>query len=144
MAVVGRRLLAEVVADLEVFDAALWVLSEDGLQLECALHAGETDAVIEQLSVPVADSVVGVVASTGVPSCIGPGDPHNRTIDAMTGIETRAMAATPVYVGEKRCGVLSVVNPRNKEVFSTADLERVQWKAYLLGLLVQDCYELQQ
>jgi hypothetical protein len=141
MAAVGRRLLAETVAACDVFDAALWVLSEDGERLECALHAGSTDPVIEELSVPVAESVVGMVASTGVASSIGPGDEHNPTIDAATGIETRAMAATPVYAGEKLCGVLSVINPRHKEVFDAGDLETVEWKAYLLGLLLRDCHE---
>jgi GAF domain-containing protein len=136
-----RRLLREAIADLDAFDAALWVPSEDGLQLECALHAGGTPDSIEEQAVPVADSVVGLVASTGQPSSIGPGDPHNPSIDAETGIDTRAMVAAPVYAGEELCGVLSAINPHDREVFSREDLEKVTWRAYLLGLVVRDCHE---
>ncbi len=141
VAVLIRRLLAEAARDLDAFDAALWVVSAEGLELECALHVGGTPDTIEEQAVPVADSVVGLVASTGKSASIGPGDPHNPSIDAATGIDTRAMVAAPVYAGEELAGVLSAVNPRAKEMFSKEDLGKAEWWAYLLGLLVQDCHE---
>ena len=133
-----RRLLGETTAACQAAEATLWAPSADRSALEGALNHGHTPAVLEAASVPVDDSVVGLVFRTGVAACIGPGDPHNPTVDERTGLPTLAMAAAPVRSGSEAVAVLSVINPTRGGTFSRADLEALEWKAYLAGLVIED------
>jgi hypothetical protein len=85
--------------------------------------------------------VVGTVASNGLATSIGPGDFHNPSIDELTGLRTRAMVAAPVLVRGKIVGVVSAINPTGGGLFSAGDLERISWKAYLIGLVLRDSHE---
>ena len=134
----GRRLLAEVVADCGASEATLWLVARDEAHLEAVLNHGPQCQVLEQLSVPINDSVVGMVAHSGNSVSIGPEDDHNPTIDRATGIETQAMIASPVYVGDDRRGVLSAINPIQGRLFPDGSLETLKWKGYLAGLLLSD------
>jgi hypothetical protein len=88
--------------------------------------------------VPANDSVVGLVATTGITACIGPGDYQNPSIIKMTGLQVHAMVVAPVMIDSQICGVVSAINPVDGGLFSPADLDTLQWKAYLLGLLLVD------
>jgi GAF domain-containing protein len=133
-----RRLLAETTAACQAAEATLWTPSADRSALEGALNHGHTPAVLESVAVPVDDSVVGLVFRTGVAACIGPGDPHNPSVDERTGLPTLAMAAAPVRCGSEVAAVLSAINPARGSTFSRADLEALEWKAYLAGLVLED------
>jgi putative methionine-R-sulfoxide reductase with GAF domain len=135
---IGRRLLAEAAADCSASGVALWLVSADGATMLGALNHGPATTVVESASVPVAESVVGMVAANGLAASIGPGDHHNTSVDERTGIETRAMIAVPVLVGGKLVGVLSAINPTQALLFSAEDQEKLSWKAYLLGLVLAD------
>lgn len=138
MSRLARRLLSEVVACCDASEGTLWVPSQDRAHLEGALNQGRTAAIVESASAPVDDSVVGMVFCTGMAACIGPGDPHHPCIDEMTGTPTLAMAAAPVCIGPEIVGVLSAINPTAGGCFGQAQLEALQWKAYLMGLLLAD------
>ena len=131
-----RRLLGEAVASCQAAEGTLWVPSPNGAAMEGALSVGQTPDILESASVPAGDSVVGLVFSTGVATCIGPGDPHNPGVDEQTGLPTRAMAAAPVRIGSDTVAVLSVINPTRGGVFSRSDLEMLEWKAYLTALVI--------
>ncbi len=133
-----RRLLAEAVAGCHASECTLWVPSPDGTALDGALNHGQTPGILESASVPVDDSVVGLVLRTGAAACIGPGDPHNPSVDERTGLPTQAMAAAPVQISSRTVAVLSVINPTRGAIFSRADLEVLEWKAYLAGLVIKD------
>jgi GAF domain len=135
----GRRLLRDTVSGCGAAEATLWVTSADGQHLDAALNHGLKPDVVEALSVPVADSVVGMVACTGAASCIGPEDYQNPTVVEATGIKVAAMAAAPVYVKGHLCGVISTINPQESAVFEAKQLDVLQWKAYLMGLIILDC-----
>jgi len=137
----GRRLLAETVEACAAAEATLWLISEEGVDMDGVLNHGKTPEVIEQLSVPIADSVVGMVAGMGQPMTIGPEDYRNPTVDEKTGTPTLAMAAVPLFADGEICGALSVINPRDGGLFHSQHLEKLQWKAYLLSLLLADRYE---
>lgn len=136
-----RRLLAEAVASCRAAEGTLWVPSPSRAALEGALNHGQTPDILETASVPTADSVVGLVFCTGAAACIGPGDPHNPSVDERTGLPTRAMAAAPVRIGPETVAVLSVINPTGGGVFSRADLEAIEWKAYLAALVIEDAHD---
>jgi len=79
-----------------------------------------------------------MVASNGLSISIGPDDYHHPAVDEATQVATLAMIAAPVHVGGKRCGVLSAINPIDGGLFSSKDLEILSWKAYLMGLVLND------
>ena len=133
-----RRLLTEVVEACAASEATFWVASADGERLEAAINCGPKHEVVESLDVPVSDSVVGMVALTNSAVCIGPGEEHNLTVDRAVGVTTQSMAATPVHVRSHFLGVLSTINPTDRPQFDARDLDLLQWKAYLLSLLLAD------
>jgi transcriptional regulator with GAF, ATPase, and Fis domain len=138
IAELGRRILAEVVSACRAAEATLWLLSADRTQMEAALNCGLSAPIIEASSVPVTESVVGMVACNGLPVSIGPDDYHHPEIDQRTQKKTLAMIASPLYVDGAICGALSAINPVAGGLFSAADLEQLAWKAYLLGLILND------
>jgi GAF domain-containing protein len=133
-----RRLLADTVRDLDASEATIWVVSSDGMHLDAAVNHGPTADIVEAQSVPVQESVVGFVASSELPTCIGPEDRHNPQVDAATKTRTLAMAAAPFYCNRERIGVISAINPTRGGLFSAGDLETLKWKAYLVGLVLED------
>jgi hypothetical protein len=135
-----RRLLAEAAAAVTAPGAALWVVSDDGLRMLGAVSDGPASDVLENVAVPVADSVIGMVATNGLATSIGPEDYHNPSVDDLTGLQTRSMIAAPVYRAHRLIGVISAINPAHGGLFSADDLERLSWKAYLIGLVLADCH----
>src|SRR3954453_4872709 len=138
----GRRLLARAAEDCRAEEATLWLISDDRQQMDGTLNHGRTPHVLESLSVPVPQSVVGMVASTGVGASIGPDDYHHPAPTQAGAAGTHAMIAVPVLVGGRLAGVLSAINPRGGGLFSTDDLEKLSFNAYLLGLVLADTHGL--
>jgi GAF domain-containing protein len=133
-----RRLLTEAAEAVSAPGAALWMVSEDWSTLDGTLATGPGGTVIESAAVPVDESVVGMVAGNGLATSIGPDDFHNTWIDELTGLHTRAMVAAPVLVRGQVVGVVSAINPGGGGLFSADDIERISWKAYLIGLVLAD------
>ncbi len=132
------RLLTEAIAEISAAEGTIWVLSPSHDQLDAALNVGLARAVVETMSVPINASVIGMVASTGLSTCIGPDDWHNPDVDRATGIPTRAMAAAPLRYHDDMVGVVSVINPPGgQQRFSGSDLEILQWKTLLMGLVLE-------
>jgi GAF domain-containing protein len=138
----GRRLLARAAEDCGAEEATLWLISDDRQQMVGTLNHGRTPQVLESLQVPVPESVVGMVASTGVGASIGPDDYHHPAPTRAGAAGTHAMIAVPVLVGGRLVGVLSAINPRGGGLFGSEDLERLSFNAYLLGLVLADTHGL--
>lgn len=132
-----RRLLQEVVAACASAEATYWALAKGGRTLEARMNAGPAPEKLEGLEVPVEGSLVGLVLCTGLPTALGPEADYHPTADAATGVETVAMAAAPVRLRGQAVGVLSTINPAGRSLFTAGDLEAVQWKAFLLGCLLE-------
>ena len=139
-AALGRRVLARTVEDCHAEEATLWLLSADRQSMEGVLNHGKTPQVMESLSVPITQSVVGMVASTGVSASIGPDDYHHPVATRAGAADTLAMIAAPVLVRGRLAGVVSAINPRGGGIFSADDLERLSFNAYLLGLILADTH----
>jgi hypothetical protein len=133
-----RRFMAETTLACKAGEATFWTISADGRHMEGAINSGRTPELIENASVPSNDSVVGLVATSGISACIGPEDYMNPSIAKITGLQVFAMVVAPVMIDAQICGVVSAVNPVDGGVFKPEDLETLQWKAYLLGLLLAD------
>jgi GAF domain-containing protein len=133
-----RRLLSDAVEAVRADEAALWIPSPDGTQLEAALNHGPSRDIVERISVPLNDSVVGLVFIEDHGTCIGPDDKHNPIVDEATGTPTRSMVAVPIHFGQEKIGVLSAINPREPRTFDHDDLDQMTWRAYLAGLIIRD------
>jgi signal transduction protein with GAF and PtsI domain len=133
-----RRTLEDICRFCGAEEATVWLISENGCSLQGTVNLGKTREVVENLDVPVEESLVGMVASTGIGLCFGSQDPYNRTVDGQTGTVTRAMVAVPLDVAGELVGVLSAINPRDRASFQRSDLEQVSWRAYVLGLVLAD------
>ena len=141
-AAMGRRVLARAADDCAAEEATLWLLSPDQSHMDGVLNHGKTPAAMEAFSVPITQSVVGMVASTGVGASIGPDDYHHPAPTQAGAAGTHAMIAVPVLVGGRLAGVLSAINPRGGGLFGSEDLERLSFNAYLLGLVLADTHGL--
>jgi hypothetical protein len=136
-----RRFMAETTVACRAGEATFWVISADGRNMEGAVNTGAAKEKIESASVPANDSVVGLTATTGISACIGPDDYQNPTIINMTGVKVHSMVVAPVRVDAQICGVVSAVNPSDGGLFQAGDLDVLQWKAYLLGLVLRELDE---
>ena len=133
-----RRALADVARGLEAEEATIWTISEDGARLEATLNHGEHAEIMEALSVPADDSVVGMVAQSGLATAIGPDDWQNRTVIDALGIETRALVAAPLLLDGEIIGVLTAFNPRERPIFDDGSILQVEWHAYVMALVLAD------
>jgi hypothetical protein len=138
----ARRLLARAAEDCRAEEATLWLVSDDRRRMDGVLNHGKTPHVLESLSVPIPQSVVGMVASTGVGASIGPDDYHHPAPTQAGAADTLAMIAVPVQVAGRLAGVLSAINPSGGGLFSCADIEKLSFNAYLLGLILADTHGL--
>lgn len=132
-----RRLLAEVVEDCASMEATYWHLEDDPPALRALVNTGPDPTRLEGLTVPMEGSLVGMVVSTAMAAAMGPEAAYHPAADAATGTSTEAMAAAPVSVEGRLVGVLSTINPAKGGLFSSEDVERVQWRALLLGCLLE-------
>ena len=133
----ARAVLAEAAAACDAAAATFWVISSDGLHMEGALSTDAQSHLLESATVPVADSVVGMIAATGLGTTIGPQDRHNPSVDRQTGVPTTTMAAVPVHVDGVLCGVVSAVNRRGGALFDRHDLRKLEAKAEQLGVILR-------
>jgi len=131
------RLLQEIVETCGAAEATYWAAADNGAQLRAAVNAGPAPAKLEGLLVPVDGSLVGMVFCTGLATAVGPDAPYHPAAMAATGVPTEAMAAAPVRVRGQTAGVLSTINPEGRTAFSPEDLERVRWKAFVLGCILE-------
>jgi len=132
-----RQLLADTVKDLRCAESTIWTISPDGLHLEGAINHGPTVEVVEQISVPAHNSVIGLVAEQGLAKAIGRADWHNPSVDKATGTPTLAMVAAPIDVIGVRVGVMSAINPTTGGVFEGAALRILIEKANQAGRILE-------
>lgn len=131
-----RRFMAETAGDCRASEATFWVISADGKRIEGAVNFGKDVDKVEKLVVHANDSVVGLIATAGISLCVGPGEFMNPEIKKEFSV--RNMVVAPVTVDSQICGVVSAINAIDGEKFKPEDLETLQWKAYLLGLVLVD------
>jgi len=131
-----RRFMAETAGDVRATEATFWVISSDGKRVEGAINSGKDFAEVEKLVVHANDSVVGLIATTGISACIGPGDFMNPEIKEK--YDVRNMVVAPVMIDSQISGVVTAINVTQGNTFNPADLETLQWKAYLLSLVLVD------
>ena len=141
-----ERLLREVVDDCQASEASVWELRPETGELELVLNIGPARERIVGLRVPISESVVGLVATIGEATSIGPGERRHPLVDERAGTETTAMIAAPIVTRAGAVGVISAINPITTDsgaadsaatLFSPEQLETLRWKAYVAGLIFE-------
>ena len=106
--------------------------------LECVICNGPVDLV--GLKVLETKGLVGKTYQTGIPELIedtSKNNSHDNTTDLATGFKTISVATSPVCIGEKRFGVIQVINKKVDGVvksFSQSDLMLLESLASALAL----------
>lgn len=118
-------------------DSMLWILSQDENTLYPIATVNTDIALLDKISVPVQDSVIGMVVSTGLSTTIGPDDEYNPEVEKITGIETSTMVAVPIYVDGKEFGVLSSIRSDKENIYAAKELRLYEWYAYVLSLVIE-------
>jgi hypothetical protein len=131
-----RRFMAETACLCRASEATFWVISDNGKQIEGAVNCGKDHDRVEKLVVHANDSVVGLIATAGISLCVGPGEFMNPEIKKEFSV--RNMVVAPVAIDSQICGVVSAINATEGEKFKAEDLEALQWRAYLMGLVLSD------
>ena len=66
-----------------------------------------------------------------------PQEPSVRmSVNHYSGLETRTMACVPLLDGDRRLGVIEVINSRSGRLFERADLDILQLVARLASLAI--------
>ncbi len=132
-----QRFVTETRDTLAATDAMVWLLHDDQSILMPLASAQTPEELFTHIRIHVDDSVIGLVAQTGMPTVIGPEDQHNPLAEEVSGIATEWMVAAPVYVHGEVRGVLSAIQSDRERSFSGEDLETIAWRAELLGSVLQ-------
>jgi signal transduction protein with GAF and PtsI domain len=135
------RYVRETCQAMGAADASLWLLDEAEMDLTPVASARTPEHHFSDMRTPVDDSVIGVVARTGMPTVIGPADRHNPIAERVSGIVTAWMVAAPVHERGRICGVLSAIRSDVTVPFTGADLDTMSWRAEIVGYLVQAALE---
>jgi hypothetical protein len=142
---IAARVIARYVDEtcrlLDASDSSLWLLGDAESDLTPVASARTPEHHFAEMRTPVDDSVIGVVARTGMPTVIGPEDRHNPIAEQVSGIATAWMVAAPVHDGDRLRGVLSAIRSDVSRPFTGADLETMNWRAEVLGYVVRAALE---
>jgi hypothetical protein len=130
------RLLSENLLLIQGADATFWILSDDDLWLHPVVSVNTDASFFEAMKTPADSSRIGLVAALGEPIIIGPEDAHNQTVEQLTGITTENMAACPVFLRGDLFGVLSCIRSDPVHRFDRADLDRLEWVAFLIEAIL--------
>lgn len=125
-----REAVAQALAELRTATGALeatyWRIAPEGAHLEAFATSGASAGLLPGLRVPSDTSIVGLVAASGMPTCVGPDADYHPAADARTGLRTEAMAAAPVAQEGTPVGVVSAINPQGRARFDGRDLAHLQ------------------
>ncbi len=140
---VAHRFVLETRELLGAADATLWALTPDGAALIPAASALTRPELFAQMTTPVGDSVIGLVATSAMPTMIGPQDRHSPIAETVTRLPTTWMVAAPVFILDRLRAVLSAIQSDGARTFGRAELDAITWRAEILGLILAQLHSQQ-
>ncbi len=119
--------------------SSIWEVDDDRRELFFRVVRGRAAGEIRSLRVPLGKGIAGSVAQSGKPEVVNDvaadprwqGDPHD-------GFTTRAILAVPLLANGRVVGVLQLLNPVDRERFSSDDLRRMEIFAGILAHPLQN------
>jgi HD-GYP domain-containing protein (c-di-GMP phosphodiesterase class II) len=119
--------------------SSIWELDEERGELFFRVVRGRAAGEIRDLRVPLGQGIVGSVARSGEPELVNDvaADPRWRG-DRQDVFRTRAILAVPLVAHGAVIGVLQLLNPVGRELFSDDDLRRMRLYAGVLAHPLQN------
>ena len=130
-----RDSAAYVARYLDAEAVSVFLVSEDGLTLECRACQGPVD--ILGLRIPVGQGIVGRTVAQNRPQMVRDAyaDPDFATqIDAGTGFLTRSVLCAPLVTAQGVIGAIEAINKRGDGLFEPADLDALRLLAAPMAL----------
>jgi signal transduction histidine kinase len=106
--------------------SSIFELDEETDELFIRVARGEKKDSIKKVRLKLGEGIAGLVAKTGDPVVVQETDKENRfsnKYDQMSGFKTRSLICVPLILRDKPIGAIEVLNKKNREPFTDADLE---------------------
>jgi HD-GYP domain-containing protein (c-di-GMP phosphodiesterase class II) len=119
--------------------SSIWELDEDRRELFFRVVRGQAAGSIRGMRLPLGEGIVGSVALTGKAELVNDvgADPRWRG-DASGSFQTRGILAVPLLAQGSVIGVVQLLNPVNRDRFTTGDLWRMRQFAAILAPTLQN------
>jgi signal transduction histidine kinase len=106
--------------------SSIFELDEANDELFIRVARGEKKDSIKKVRLKLGEGIAGWVAKTGEPMVVQAADKEKRfskKYDEMSGFQTRSLICVPLILRDKPIGAIQVLNKKNYEPFTKADLE---------------------
>jgi HD-GYP domain-containing protein (c-di-GMP phosphodiesterase class II) len=119
--------------------SSIWELDEESGELFFRVVRGRVAGDIRGLRVRVGEGIVGSVALSGLPEVVNDvaSDPRWKG-DPAGGFQTRAILAVPLLAQGTTIGVMQLLNPVGRDLFTAGDLWRMRLFAAVLAHPLQN------
>ncbi|HBL29281.1 MAG TPA: phosphohydrolase [Acidobacteria bacterium] len=126
--------------------SSIWELDEETDELFFRVVRGQAAGEIRHLRVPMGHGIVGIVAESGVAELVNEPAADPRWHGDPPGFRTRAILTVPLRVRGAVIGVLQLLNPVGRGLFTEDDLQRMTLFAGVLAPPLQNArlYEAQE
>ncbi|HIB68642.1 MAG TPA: GAF domain-containing protein, partial [Phycisphaerales bacterium] len=136
---VSRLILDQAAEILDVAQASLMLLNDDGDTLEVVAAQGVRKDTVGKVTVAVGEEISGKVAQTGKPILIEDLRNHPEfSRPARAEEEWTSLISVPLKVRDRILGVLNVNNKMNGEPFTSGDLKMLMALAQLAAISIQN------
>jgi signal transduction histidine kinase len=106
--------------------SSIFELDEEKEELFTRVARGEKKDSIKKVKLKLGEGIAGWVAMTGEPLVVQDVEKEKRfskKYDVMSGFKTRSLICVPLKLRDKSIGAIQVLNKKNQEPFTEADLE---------------------
>ena len=106
--------------------SSIYELDEEKHELFIRVARGEKKDSIKKIRLGLGEGIAGWVVRTGEPLVVQDAQKEKRfsdRYDRLTGFKTRSLICVPLILRDKTIGVIQVLNKKNLEPFTEADLE---------------------
>lgn len=106
--------------------SSIFELDEESEELFIRVARGEKKDSIKEVRLKLGEGIAGWVAMTGEPMVVQDTKKEKKfstKYDAMSGFKTKSLICVPLKLRDKSIGAIQVLNKKNQEPFTKADLE---------------------
>jgi len=106
--------------------SSIFELDETNDELFIRVARGEKKDSIKKIRIKLGEGIAGWVTMTGEPMVVQDTEKEKRfsnKYDEMSGFQTKSLICVPLILRDKPIGAIQVLNKKNQEPFTRADLE---------------------
>jgi signal transduction histidine kinase len=106
--------------------SSIFELDETNNELFIRVARGEKKDSIKKIRIKPGEGIAGWVTMTGEPMVVQDTEKEKRfskKYDEMSGFQTKSLICVPLILRDKPIGAIQVLNKKNREPFTNADLE---------------------